>query len=125
MNFRYVVDSSVWLDYLDGGNEQAKQLIEEEGIATTVLAIAEISDVLKRKGLDPNEPLHFIRSKGIILPLTFNSATIAGQLKNERKKTHPKFGIIDAMHLAITRERKAVFLTRDRDFDGEEDVRII
>lgn len=122
MNMKYLVETSVWIEYYFGADKEIKRIIEEEAIATDVISLAEISHVFEKENLDGESFIRFVKSKAVPCPLTMRSAFDAGKIKHQLRKERTKFGLADAMHLAIARERNAVLVTTDSDFAGLPDV---
>lgn len=122
MNTKYLVETSVWIEYYFGSDTEIKRIIEKESIATNVITLAELSYVFEKENLDGESFIRFVKSKAVPCPLTMSSAVDAGRIKHRLRKERPKFGLADAMHLAIARERKAVLVTTDSDFAGLPDV---
>lgn len=127
MSYDYIIDSSAWIDYFEGTSNgyKLKRLIEQEEIATSVVAIAEIADKFERNGRKFEIMLEFIRRRSAILPVSVEIALRAAKLKNEIRKRRAKFGISDGIHLATALEEGATLVTSDSDFEGLERVLII
>lgn len=127
MSYNYIIDSSAWADYLVGTSNglKLKRLIEQEEIATSVVALAEIADKFERDGRKFEIMLKFIRRRSVILPVSIEVALRAAKLKNEVRKKRAKFGISDGIHLATALEEGAVLVTSDSDFRGLENVLLI
>ena len=127
MSYKYVIDSSAWIDYLGGTSLGAKlkRIIEEETIATSVLAIAEIADKCERDERPFEKFLQYIQSRAAILPITINIAVHAAKLKKQIRVKNQKFGLADAMHLATACEWKAILVTIDNDFRDIDDATIV
>jgi len=120
----YNLDSSAWIEYLDGTKkgEKIRDLIENKAHSTSILAIAEIADKYARTNQPFQEALQFIQSKTTLLPLTVSIAVKAAQLKKQIRKNSPKIGLADTLHLATAIESNAAFVTADTDFRGQEEV---
>ncbi len=127
MSYNYVIDSSAWIDYLVGTSNglKLKRLIEQEEIATSVVALAEIADKFERDKIKFEIMLKFITRRSMILPVSIEVALKASKLKNEVRKKRAKFGISDGIQLATALEEGATFVTSDRDFKGLENVLLI
>lgn len=123
----YVLDSSAWIEYLDGTpkGEKIKHIIEQEEHSTSILAIAEIADRYARIQKPFQDILTFIQSRTTLLPLTVPITVIAAHLKRDIRKKNNKFGIADAIHLATAHQHKAVLITTDADFRGCDKVMLI
>lgn len=124
MSYRYVIESSAWVEYFGGTpkGEQLKEIIETELIATSLLAIAELADKAEREQQPFDNVLQFIQSKATILPLTVPIVLSAAKLKKQLRRQNPKFGLADAIHLATAVLHSAPLLTADNDFRGAENV---
>ncbi len=127
MSHKYIIDTSVWVEYFGGTakGEKAKNIVEQETIATSILAIAEIADKGERENTEYQTLIKFIQSRATILPLTIELCLHAAQLKKQMRKIQTKFGLADAIHLATAKQEKTIFLTVDNDFSGIDDVEII
>ncbi len=102
-----------------------RKLIEEEEIATSIMAVFELADKFEREKRSFETCLKFIRSRAEILPITVDIALNAAKLKNDIRKEKSKFGASDAIHLATSLSEKATFVTADNDFKGIENVMLI
>lgn len=126
MNYKHLIDSSAWVHYFDEPHSgELKRIIEQGGVATSIIAIAELANKFDREGKPFEKTLAFIRSKGLILPVTLTGAVAAARIKNERRATHPKFGMADALQLATAIERRLMLITTDNDFSGVGNVMLI
>lgn len=127
MSYKYIIDSSVWVEYFHGtekGNK-VKKIIDEESIATSILAIVELADKFERDNQVFDDFLQFMLSRSTIIQLEIDIALSAAKLKKEYRAKKPKFGIVDAIHLATAQKEKAILLTADKDFSKIENVSII
>lgn len=126
-NYSYIIDSSAWIEYFSGNQKsiKIKDIIENELIATSIIAIAEVADKFERENRPLNQVLNFIQSRAAILPLTFDIALLAAKLKKEIRKRNSKFGLTDALHLATASKENSIFITTDNDFSGLSKVVII
>lgn len=127
MNYRYLIDSSAWLEYYIASDKglSIKNIIEKEAIATSIIAIAELADKFERDERDFHEFLLFIRSKATIINITIDIALYAAKIKKTKRIRDSKFGLIDAIHLATALKENATFITADYDFKNESNVMIL
>lgn len=127
VNYKYLIDSSVWIEYFSGSQKSIKirNILENELIATSIIAIAEIADKFERENKPLDQILNFIRSRAAILPLTVDIALLAAKLKKEIRKRNSKFGLTDALYLATASKENSIFITADNDFSGTSNVIII
>ncbi len=127
MSYNYVIDTSIWIEYFAGSSKgiKIKEIIEKEVIATSIFAIAEISDKYEREGMQSEKVISFIQSKAVIIPLTVELCVSAAKIKKKYRKIKEKFGIADAIHLSTAQDLKATFLTADNDFKEIENVILV
>ena len=127
MSFKYVLDSSAWLEYLEGSEKGARihEIIEERTAAITILALAELADKFERENRAFEKTLQFIQSKSPILSLNISIIQGAAKIKKKQRLSQSKFGLIDALHLATAKYHGAIFITKDLDFKGIENVVIL
>lgn len=127
MSFKYVIDSSAWLAYLEGSQKGAEihRIIEERAGAITILSLAELADKFERENKAFEKTLQFIQSKAPILSLNISIILDAAKIKKKQRATRTKFGLIDALHLATANHHAAIFMTLDYDFTGLENVVVL
>ena len=123
MSYKYVLDSSAWVEYL-GASARAvkiKELVEQESIATSILAVAELADKFEREGRAFDKTLQFMQTRAAIVQLSIPLALAAAKIKKEQRMLRTKFGLVDAIHIATARQENARFITADKDFSGMDD----
>ena len=127
MSYKYIIDSSAWIEYYRGSykGQQIINIIEKEKIATSILAIAELADKFEREDQVFTDLFLFIQSRSAILNMNYNIALQAAKLKKIQRKKNGKFGLIDAIHLATAIQENAIFVTSDTDFNGINEAIII
>ena len=125
MSYKYVIDSYAWIEYFRGtsAGAKAKQYIEEEESATPTIVIAELSRKLLKEveaGRETPEGrearLRFIKVSTIIVNLTEEIATLAGEIDVERRRKVKGWGLADSIVLATARKSKAKVVTGDEHF---------
>ena len=124
-----VLDTWVWLEYFGGSAAVAgvKSAVEGPDVATCVLTLAELSDVYGRDGRAAvlDDRIHFIHSRGPVLPVSEHGARKAGATKwNQRKRGHP-LGLADAIIYETAREHGLELVTGDEGFKGLDGVRMV
>ena len=125
MSYKYVIDSYAWIEYFRGtsAGAKARKYIEEEESATPTIVIAELSRKLLKEveaGRETPEGrearLRFIKISTIIVNLTEEIATLAGEIDVERKRKVKEWGLADSIVLATARKSKAKVVTGDEHF---------
>lgn len=127
MTNKYVIDTSAWIAYFDGG-EKAKALshiIETETIVTSLLAITELADKFSRENRSFTTHFNFVRSRSTLLSINIDICLNAAKLKQKIRITRLKFGLVDALQLATAQDEQAQFVTADNDFRGVDNVMMI
>ncbi len=120
----YTIDTSIWIAYFQG-NKAVKELIEEEKLNTSTIAIAELGSVFLKQKKSFEKELIFIKSRAKIIPLTTEIALASARVKNKQRKKNPKFGLADGMHYATAIKETSILITKDNDFQGLERAKII
>ena len=125
MNYDFVIDSYVWIEYFRGTKrgEIAKNYIEIENSATPTIVIAELSRKLlyevlaKRETMEGREnKLNFIKTSTLVIELNEEIAILAGEIDIERKKLIKGWGMADSIILATARVKGAKIVTGDQHF---------
>jgi predicted nucleic acid-binding protein len=125
MNYDFVIDSYVWIEYFRGTKkgEIAKKYIEIENSATPTIVIAELSRKLlyevlaKRETMEGREnKLNFIKTSTLVIELNEEIAILAGEIDIERKKLIKGWGMADSIILATARVKGAKIVTGDQHF---------
>ncbi len=126
MSTKYVVDASVWIEYLDGA-ERGKAFVPflEHELFTTALCVAEVVSKVTRMGKEAAVAQEAIRALSDIIPLDFALATNGGLLHGAIKPKKPKLSLSDAITVIAARHLHATTLTFDYDFLGFENVRLL
>ena len=127
MSYEYAIDSSAWIEYFEGTPKGTKirKLIENNEIATSIIAVFELADKFEREKKDFENCLRFVQSRAEIMPVTVDIALKAAKLKNYIRREKNKFGAADAIHLATAISQNSVLITSDRDFTGLQNVMVI
>jgi len=127
MGYKYIIDSSAWVEYFGGSAKgmKIKAIIEQQSVATSIIAIAELADKFQREKHPFTAHLHFIQSKAAIINLSVHTCLVASIIKQEIRAKNSKFGLADALHLATAKNEEGILITTDYDFAGCEGVEII
>lgn len=118
MNYRCVLDTHAWVEFFDGTGIgiRVKELIERGSIATSVLALAELSHKCAKEGRELEPFLSFIQAQSAILPLTQEIALNSGKLKKELRNLSKNVSLADAIHFQTAKSFGSTFVTGDPDF---------
>ncbi len=122
-------DTSAWVEYLEGSEkgESARRFLEDREcqVYTSILSLAEISDVFHRGGLQTRlswiQIENFILANSILVTLDAGEMSEAGALKMRRRDI-PGFGLIDAIILRSSEKVDARILTGDSHLVSERDA---
>lgn len=120
MNYRYVLDTYAWAELFDGTGKgkRVKELIDQGNVATSMIALAELSDKCARENRELEPFVSFIEAKTAILPLTKEIAMQSGKLKKTLRVVASNISLADAIHFQTAKFSGATFVTGDPDFKG-------
>ena len=123
----YLIDSSAWIEYLEGSKEGEKvsEFLKKGEIFSLSLIIAEVISKVKRMEKDFNLAYKIISSNSKVLEINPQIAKESGLLHAEIKKNKANFGLIDAIILVSTRKLKANLVTQDNHFKGFKEAILI
>ncbi|HLC74419.1 MAG TPA: PIN domain-containing protein [Candidatus Nanoarchaeia archaeon] len=122
-----LLDSSAWVELFSASDKGKKveEFMNSQKVLTSIIAIAELADKFERDGKETSTAFMIINNSATILPISPEIAIRAGKLKNQIRKTKPKFGLFDALHYATAEQQNATFVTADHDFSGLKNVMIL
>ena len=123
-------DTYAWVEYLEGSEEgeAARRYLEDEEcqVYTSILTVAELSDVFQRGGLrtklEWTRIENFMLLNSTLVALDAREMAEAGALKAQRKRQFKDFGLIDAIILRSSRKVGAKLLTNDPHLLSESDA---
>ena len=117
---KLIVDSSAWIEYLDGSpeGEKVRKYFKEKQLFTSTNCVAEIIARALRTGISTELIKTVLNSQSTIINIDFDTGYQAGILYTELRKEKPKISLSDAMTLAIAKKIEAKVLTFDNDFRG-------
>jgi predicted nucleic acid-binding protein len=123
-----LLDTWAWVAYF--GNEPEAPQVEERlqagEVATSLLTIAELSDIYHREGLGSlEERLAFIASRGPLLDPDAAILLAAGEVKWAQRGRGAAMGLVDAAIYATARAHGLTVLTGDEGFQGLEGVEFL
>jgi|SRR3989344_3029769 len=115
---KYLVDSSVWIDYLEGNSKGEKftNFLEDSELYALPLNIAEVVSKVKRKKGNFEIAYSSIVSNAQIFEVTPRMAKEAGLLHAQIKGEIPNFSLADAIVIVAAKTISAKILTTDEHF---------
>ena len=115
---RYVIDSSCWIDYLEGSKsgEKINEILKREEIFALPINISEVVSKVKRKKGDFELAYKSIISNASIINITPKISKDAGILHAEMKPKTLNFGLADAIIITAAKSISAKLLTKDEHF---------
>jgi len=121
-------DTSVWVEYLSGTEtgKKAKGILSKDGIVCTCpLSLAEISVWCHKNNADPQPFLQQIKTLSKLLDLSEDILVASGRIYSEGRKKNGKISLIDAIIYTSARFHNLELLTKDRDFEGLDMVKML
>ncbi len=117
---KLVVDSSAWIEYLDGSpeGEKVRKYFKERQLFTPTNCVAEIIARAIRSGISIELVKTVLNAQSTIVSIDFEIGCHGGILYTELRKQKPKISLSDAITLAVTKKLEAKILTFDNDFGG-------
>jgi predicted nucleic acid-binding protein len=125
---RYIIDSSAWIEYLDGSTKGAevKEIIEKNECFTSSLSIAEVTIKILKSDMDPQDAYATMTMLSRELPVTSEIAYAAGRLYVEERKRIKDIGIVDVFIMVHAKKNNLVILTGDvNHFKERKNVHLI
>lgn len=115
---RIIIDSSAWIEYLEGGPfaEKVRDVLLSEDCFVCAFTIGEVISKAKRKDMDVQIVINAIEGYSKTIPVTHELSLDAGLIHAEERKKKKQFGLGDAYILATARHIKAKILTTDHHF---------
>jgi predicted nucleic acid-binding protein len=112
----YIVDTYAWIAYLEG-KEEFKLEIEANQLETPSIVLAEVSRILKKRGVSEEEfskIIDFIKKRSLILELSGDQSIRAGKIAVDES-----LYLIDAIVYSFVEEEKYL-LTGDKHFKNKK-----
>lgn len=123
------IDTYAWIEYFEGSvqGNKVRAILENENeyeIFTPSIVLVELADAVAKGKIKVNwdELVRFVKLNTKIIDIDDVVAKEAGMIKNNLRKKHPDFGIIDAIVLATARINNSRLLTGDIHLLNEDDV---
>jgi len=118
---RIIIDSSAWIEYLEGsilGEKVRKVLVGNDELYILDIIISEVVSKVKRKKGNADTAYQAMTSNAKVFNIDSDVARDAGLFHAEVREKVKDFGLVDALILISARKLKAKVLTRDKHFKG-------
>ena len=115
-----IVDTSVWIDFLEGGSHWTKELLKErindrESIAYTEMILLEIVQGIRKR--EDRELIQQQFERFIVLPQSRSTTLLAADIYQDLQRKGIRIrSIIDCLIAATAIETGSIILHKDRDF---------
>ncbi len=116
---RYLVDSSAWIEYLEGSKsgEKVSNFIDSQNeVYTTSLNIAEVISILARKKAKTETGYAIMIKRAKIIEVTPKIAKEAGKTHAELKKRIENISLTDVIIAKTAESINATVITKDAHF---------
>ncbi|MBI4393675.1 MAG: PIN domain-containing protein [Euryarchaeota archaeon] len=122
----YLIDTWCWVEYLGGEVRVLKPILEGRKHYSSLLTLAEVSDVVRRSGHDDSDRcIDFIAMHSTILDPDPMIADAAGRTRAAQRKRKRDMGLMDALIYETAQANELVLLTGDEDFKGLDGVEFV
>lgn len=118
---KYFIDSSAWIEYLDGsfaGEKVREILLGDNEVYIISLIVSEVLSKVKRENHDVELAYRTLVSNSKIISLNLEIAKEAGLFHAEQKKKVKNFGLVDSLILVCARKIRGKIVTLDNHFRG-------
>ena len=125
---KYFIDSSAWIEYLEGSEmgEKVAQLIKGKNeIFTLPINIGEVISKIKKKKGNVELTYHALISSAKISQITPRQAKEAGILHSKHKEKNKSFSLADAFIITVAKELNAILIAKDPHFKEFTDTIIL
>src|SRR3989344_2533945 len=123
------IDTYAWIEYFEGSvqGNKIREILENENeyeVFTPSIVLVELADAVVKGKIKINwdELVRFVKLNTKIINIDEIVAKEAGIIKNNLRKKHPDFGLVDAIVLATARINNSRLLTGDNHLLNEDDV---
>ena len=123
-----IVDTSAWVEYFIGSKKgmQIESFLKSgEPIGTPLIVLIEFAIKSERENVDSRKQMEFIKTNSIVLDIFENLVPAVAKNYSDMRKKSKKFSLPDAIIMTIAKEKKALVLTCDFDFNGIENTKIV
>lgn len=118
-----LLDSSAWIDYLEGGVEITKIVDSGEELLTSAISIFEIRKKLLKEKIQKDlitKIINFLTNRSSIMDITIQEAMLASDLSLSFN-----LAAVDSLIFATAKSNGAILVTSDKDFKGLEGVTLL
>ena len=122
-----LLDTYAWVEIIKNSpaGRRTTEMLGNEGLATSIASIAELSSWAHRSGLNARIIIEKVKSASTILQLTEEIAELAGELQVSIKKDTPDWGMVDSMIYATAVAHGIKVITGDSHFRGKPNAVLI
>ena len=116
-----LIDSSVWLAYLEGEENVIPYIDCETGVATSVITLFEVAKKYKKLNYSVHKikmAISLIKDRSVLFDVNEEMVNLAINFSNS-------LSIADALLYSTSQLNKFKFVTKDNDFRGLKDVLVI
>ncbi len=98
----YWVDSSAWIEYLEGSSQgqKVREALARHVCYTPATVLAETASRSVRKGFPASLAIEAITVKSQVIPLDSKTAQRTGLIHAQKRRKSPDFSLVDASLLA-------------------------
>lgn len=117
----FLADTWAWVAYFldEPAADQVEARLREGDLATSIITVAELSDLYHREGHEGlEERLEFIAASGPILDVTLPILVQAGRTKWAQRQRKAPMGLADAIIYETARAHRRKVLTGESGFQG-------
>lgn len=117
---KLVVDSSAWIEYLDGSaaGERVREYFKDKQLYTPANCVAEMIVRASKTGISLDVVKMILCARSTIISIDFDLSCEGGLLYSTLRKQKPKIALSDTLTIAVARKLSAKILTFDNDFRG-------
>ena len=121
--YRFVLDSSAWIEYIRGTKigEKVKAIAEDSQntLLTPAVVCTEVISLAARSGDDPEKAERIIRELSFQPDEKWDYFFEAGKRHFEMRKKHKEISLVDAAVKVIAEKNNATLVTKDFHLQGD------
>ena len=126
---KFFIDSSAWIDYFSGSEKgkKVKEIMSKQGVMiyTSGMTVAEVATKFIRENQPADQAVAAMQALASLVSFDFALGKNTALAYVHRRKTHGKFGLVDAHVLAAARQLQGKVVTCDADFLGLPEAIVI